>query len=272
MGWVWFRTPFLLYVCSSMALAFNALVLLPLAFGLDVTTFHWNIHRPCGISGGSCEAAANGAMSSMVGEVGAHLVGAVELGNAGIGGFASSGIQCDHISVLAGGGWHIVKSGGACMEGNVKGLAVALMTPPSAVRGCPEICVFAVHVPHDGGGLARNAISSVCGNAAQHCAIGMGDWNNPNIYGIWSGLVGGSPVLVHPNEKTCCYNNFAFAYDHTATNIAGATGYTKKIWGPQLTRFPSYDEHKPCSVSLRLPSLSDEDGDLVPSSNTTILL
>merc|ERR1712091_90595 len=80
----------------------------------------------------------------------------------------------------------------------------------------------------------------------------MADWNTDNIDSTWGALFGGGPTLVDPYDITCCYPDYSYKFDHTATNIQGAysTGHT--VYDPQLTEFPSQYEHKPVSVQLRV--------------------
>merc|ERR1712230_284023 len=84
----------------------------------------------------------------------------------------------------------------------------------------------------------------------------MGDWNTDNVGSTWGALFGGSTTVVEPQEKTCCYKDpdFVYAFDHTATNIQGATTAGHTVFDPQLTSFSDdYDEHKAVSVKLRAP-------------------
>jgi len=226
---------------------------------VDATTLHWNAHRPCATDQASCIGAAQSRLGAMAGEVGAQIVGAVELKDAivALPGWQSTGMQCDNSAVMVAPGWAIVKSGGYCMNGDAaKGFAVALVTPPQQVAGCQSLCVMMGHVPHDGVSSGGSKIAEVCGDARTSCMIGMGDWNTEDISSRWAALVGGAAALVEPHEKTCCYNKFVYAFDHTATNIAGAYSAGKTVYPPQLTSFPSYNEHMPTSVKLRLPGVS----------------
>lgn len=228
---------------------------------LAATTLHWNIHRPCGTDDGPCIAAAQKRLGEMAQEVGAQLVGAVELKNAvqALPGWQSSGMQCDNSAIMVAPGWSVRNSGGFCMNGDsAKGFAVALVQPPQPVQGCSSLCIFMGHVPHGSGTsiTGHSEIANVCGGAVGACTIAMGDWNAEDISTRWRSLIGGSPALVEPHDKTCCLGSpgYIFAYDHTATNIAGAYSAGKTVYGPQLTSFADYDEHKPTSVQLRLPT------------------
>ena len=89
--------------------------------------------------------------------------------------------------------------------------------------------------------------------------IAMGDWNRKSISDVWGALIGGSPGLVEPVARTCCYPAFLLAFDHTATNIDGAHSTGTEVYKAQLTRFPSNDEHKPVSVFLQLPAANNND-------------
>lgn len=225
---------------------------------LSATTLHWNSHRPCATSRGDCVAAAQKRLGEMAGEVGASIVGAVELkdGYKALPNWQSSGQQCDNSVVMVAPGWSITNSGGHCMGGDGnKGFAVALVTPPEQVAGCSALCVAMGHVPHPGHQIdGHDEIASVCGGAEQNCMIMMADWNIDDVSSPWGTLVGGSPVLNEPQELTCCYNTWCCRYDHTVTNIQGAYSEGYKVYDPQLTQFPSGDEHKPTSVQLMLPT------------------
>lgn len=194
----------------------------------------------------------------MANEVGAAIVGAVELkdGYKALPGWQSSGQQCDNSVVMVAPGWSVANSGGHCMGGDkAKGFAVALVNPPEQVAGCSALCVLMGHVPHPGNPIdGHDVISSVCGGSEQQCMIAMADWNTDSVGSAWSTLVGGSPVLSEPHDKTCCYNSFSYAFDHTVTNIPNAYSAGKTVYDPQLTSFPSANEHKPTSVQLMLPT------------------
>jgi len=229
---------------------------------VDVTTLHWNIHRPCGTDDSGCISAAKQRLAEMASEVGAKVVGAVELKDAvaALPGWQNTGMQCDNSAVMVAPGWSISKSSGHCMNGqSAKGFAVALVTPAEQVQGCPALCIIMGHVPHGSGGISGHSeIVSVCGDAVvSSCSIMMGDWNAEDVSSIWSSLIGGSTTLVEPHEKTCCWHpdpEYKYQYDHTATNIQGATSAGKTVYDPQLTSFSSNSyEHKPVSVQLRLP-------------------
>merc|ERR1712146_176105 len=109
-----------------------------------------------------------------------------------------------------------------------KGYAVALVKPPRNVKDCPKLCVLMGHVPHLYPGpwhkvsniSGTETITDVCGDLKASCFIGMGDWNAENVSIPFAMLVGGTPTVVAPHEKTCCYdNNFTLKFDHTVTNI-----------------------------------------------------
>ena len=116
------------------------------------------------------------------------------------------------------------------------------------------------HIPHPGAAISgADEISKVCGSAKERCMIAMGDWNRKSVSDVWSALIGGTPRLVEPVARTCCYPAFLFAFDHTATNIDGAHSAGTNVYGAQLTRFPSGDEHKPVSVFLQLPTTNNNN-------------
>merc|ERR1712228_1034955 len=110
-------------------------------------------------------------LAALANEVGAKVVGTVELKNApdALPGWQSTGVQCDNSAVMVAPGWSIANSGGHCMNGDsAKGFAVALVTPPEQVQGCSALCILMGHVPHGSGGgtSGHSKISSVCGDAA----------------------------------------------------------------------------------------------------------
>lgn len=237
---------------------------------MDVTTLHWNIHRPCGTSDSGCIAAAKQRLGQMASEVGAKVVGAVELKDAvaALLGWQNTGMQCDNSAVMVAPGWSISKSGGFCMNGDSsKGFAVALVTPAEQVQGCPALCILMGHVPHGSGQVSGHSkIVEVCGDSVvKSCSIMMGDWNADDVSSRWNSLIGGSTTLVEPHEKTCCWHpdpEYRYKYDHTVTNIQGATSSGKTVYDPQLTKFSSNSyEHKPTSVQLRLPGGSSVTSD-----------
>lgn len=228
---------------------------------VDATSLHWNAHRPCATSEPPCVALAQERLGAMAHEVGAMIVGAVELADSikALPGWDNTGMQCDHSAVMVNSpaGWHIEKSGGGCMNGDdVKGFAVALVVPPQAVQGCSKLCVFMGHVPHGGVQSGAGEIENVCGSYYRSsCAIAMADWNSPTPQHRFEELFGDYPTFWEPkHDLTCCYHTFEFAFDHCVSNIKGAYDDGSKIFQPQLTRFSyDYDEHKPTSVKLRLP-------------------
>lgn len=235
---------------------------------VDVTTLHWNVHRPCGTDNSNCISLAQQRLGQIASEVGAKVVGVVELKNAvdALPGWQSTGMQCDNSAVMVAPGWSISKSGGYCMnQDSAKGFAVALVTPDEPVYGCPALCIIMGHVPHSSGSAisGHSEIASVCGDAVGSCSIMMGDWNAEDIGSRWNSLIGGSTTLVEPHDITCCYPDYKYRFDHTATNIQGAISTGKTVYDPQLTRFPSYNEHKPTSVQLRLPGLSSASPEFI---------
>jgi len=223
----------------------------------DLTTLHWNIHRPCGTDNSACIAKAKERVAALANEVGAKIVGTVELKDAcdALPGWSCSGVQCDNSAVMVAPGWNIINSGGHCMNGDkAKGFAVALVQPAEQVPGCSNLCIVMGHVPHGSGGGTdgHDEIASVCGDAQGSCSIMMADWNTDNVDSTWGSLFGGSPTVVDPQDITCCYPDYSYKFDHTATNIQGAYSAGHTTYDPQLTEFPSQYEHKPVSVQLRV--------------------
>jgi len=230
----------------------------------DATTLHWNSHRPCATQDPACIAKARQSLAHMVREVGAKIVGTVELHHAAkaLPGWQSTGEQWDWATVMVAEGWQISKSGGWAMGGDkAKGFAVAVVEPPERVQSCPSLCVFMGHIPHPGQKLdGHYEIDRVCGALKHGCMIAMADWNRGDISDVWKTLMHDAPTLVEPHDKTCCYNDgFHNRFDHTSTNIAGSYSAGNTVFDPQLTQFPSWCEHKPTSVHLRLPSGSQMD-------------
>lgn len=193
------------------------------AVWVNATTLHWNSHRPCATENTQCVKTAQQRLGEMAKQVGAKIVGAVELkdGHLALPGWQSSGQQCDNSTAMVAPGWRITKSGGFCMGGDVnKGFAVALVVPPEAVEGCPDLCVLMGHFPHPGHNVTgREEITRVCGAVMDRCMVGMGDWNAADPSPSWATLIGGKPALVAPRSNTCCYPFTVFSYDHTVTNI-----------------------------------------------------
>lgn len=238
---------------------------------LDATTLHWNSHRPCATDQSSCISQAQQSLGRLVQKAGAKIVGTVELHDAykALPGWQTTGEQWDWATIMVAKGWHISKSGGWAMGGDkAKGFAVALVVPPQQVKGCSQLCVFMGHVPHPGNKVdGHDEIDKICGGLKHGCMIAMGDWNRADIRDVWKVLMHDAPKLVEPEDKTCCYNDgFSNRYDHTSTNIAGSYSAGKTVFDPQLTNFPSWCEHKPTSVQLKLPVEHSAESGSSPSA------
>jgi len=125
-------------------------------------------------------------------------------------------------------------------------------------HGCPNLCVVGVHAPHSRITVGGDVVRAVCGEAAQRCAVAMGDWNVPagGVQRRWEELVGGAPALVGPNERTCCFPEWQHygLFDHMASNVPGASleGYTVHPY--QILEEHPWEQHRPVSVRLSLPS------------------
>jgi len=171
-------------------------------------------------------------------------------------GWSSTGAQCDDSAVMVAPGWNITRSGGHCMnDKGSKGFAVALVSPPVPVKGCPGLCILMGHLPGDmkNDTSSHDTVSGVCGGAEAKCMIAIGDWNKEDIAEHWNTLVGGSTTLVEPDERTCCHPVTGFKFDHTATNIEDARSDGHTIFDYQLGKCRVELEHKPVSLMLRLP-------------------
>jgi hypothetical protein len=115
-------------------------------------------------------------------------------------------------------------------------------------------------MPHGTPTQGNDVVQIVCGDVAQTCTVAFGDWNMPGdaLGAEWSALIGSSQTtLVAPTfENTCCYNCGDGAMDHLATNIAGASASTTKVYDYPITEESPIEEHNPVFVDLLLPSSS----------------
>merc|ERR1712060_119258 len=130
-----------------------------------------------------------------------------------IGGWAQVNGPCraggggDSVALAFRPGWRVQHSGGGCLrhDSDTRAFAVARVAPPQPVKGCPSLCVLAIHAPHTSITRGHGVVASVCGGAAAHCAVAMGDWNTPagSVGHLWGPLIGGvGPTLSFPNERT----------------------------------------------------------------------
>ena len=231
-------------------------------------TFHWNVHWQCGQhSGGdeACRLAAVEKFGELVRESGAQIATGIELNGASsaLSGWSTSSEYEDAVSVMVAQGWTVHKKGGGQIQSGsgARGVAVMLVTPPHAILGCPQLCVLGVHPGHSHITGGKSIVDGVCGSAADHCAIAMGDWNTGagevrgHSFSSWSRLIGGTPSVIAPDSQTCCHPKTCCNFDHAGTNIQGSTEGAVKVWGYQLTdRFSMKEEHMPVSVHINLPA------------------
>jgi len=170
----------------------------------------------------------------------------------------------DTTALAFGPGWRVDKSGAGCR-------AVALVEPPSPIQDCPKLCVLGVHAPHQAITQGNELVVSVCGAAAKTCSIAMGDWNidASNVGKRWTELIGKPvPEAVVPDSKTCCWPESKYGVDfpydlrldHVATNVQGAHHVSHQVHDYQHTNLTPWDQHKPVSAHLELPSAPSAEG------------
>jgi len=158
-------------------------------------------------------------------------------------------------------GWRVEKSDGGCLrtDCDTRAFAVARVAPPRPIRGCRHLCVVAIHAPHSFINNGRSKVQQVCGDAVEHCAVAMGDWNVParHVHRLWAQLIGGArPHSVGPNERTCCFPEAHHygVFDHLATNIPGATRTGHQVHPYQLLAENPVKQHRAVAAHLSLPS------------------
>jgi len=157
-------------------------------------------------------------------------------------------------------GWRVEDSDGGCLrtDYDTRAFAVARVTPPRPVMGCPHLCVVAIHAPHSYINAGKDKVSKVCGKAVERCTVAMGDWNVParHVHRLWSQLIGGAaPHSIHPDERTCCFpeSHHYGIFDHLATNIQGAKHIGHKIHPYQLLGENPVKQHRAVAARLALP-------------------
>lgn len=226
-----------------------------------LTTFHWNVHWQCGVMawGGSqsCNSQALGTAEQLAKSKGADVIALIEVQNAHIFGYAKGCESPDYVSLFFKEGWTIenVACGtmNAGMHQGSRGLSVALVTPPNTMGPCTQICFAAVHAPHYAIVTGIDYIRQGCGNVQSECMVAMGDWNaaGGEAYAQFKRLVGYDADLVEPNVATCCDQASCTTcqFDHTITNIPGATLVTDFVWD-YIHLAKVDEEHKPVSVTL----------------------
>merc|ERR1719401_1646625 len=245
------------------------------AGGVSMSTFFWNVHWQCSVaargSSGACRARAAQRFAELA--QGADVVASVELSNGmsdpiglipgwtQVNGPCARGNGGDSVALAFAPGWQVESSGGGCLrhDWDTRAFAVAKVTPPAAVQGCPSLCVVAIHAPHSSITQGRDVVAGVCGAAAEGCAVAMGDWNAPahKIGRLWSPLIGGAPpTLAYPNERTCCWpeSQHYGVFDHVATNIGGSAAEGFVVHPYQITEERPWQQHRPVSARLLLPA------------------
>lgn len=215
----------------------------------------------------NCRKAAVAKFGDLVRQSGAQIAAGIEIQGASsaLNGWSSSGEYEDAVSVMVAPGWTVhQKGGGQITSGSYKvarGVAVMLVTPPHAIAGCPQLCVLGVHPgpSHMAGG--KSIVEGICGDAANNCAIAMGDWNvgasdvRGGASNSWSNLIGGSPSVLWPDSHTCCNPQTSYNFDHAGTNVQGASLGGSNVWPYQLTdKFSMKEEHMPVSVQINFPA------------------
>jgi len=244
---------------------------------LSLKAFFWNVHWQCSVaargSSQSCRERAAQRFRQLAGEAGAAVVASVELsygmsqpmplmpGWAQANGPCPRGDGGDSVALAFAQGWQVEATGGGCLrqDWGTRAFAVARVVPPAPVKGCPKLCFVAIHAPHSWINAGHDIVSGVCGDAVQHCAVAMGDWNvnDGQVPTRWLELVGGNaPGVIVPNERTCCWPEWQHYgwYDHIATNIPGAWSEGHTVHDYQITEENPWAQHKPVSVQLALPT------------------
>jgi len=247
---------------------------------LYVPTFFWNVHWQCSLglqgSGADCKRKAGDRFVQLARAAKAQIVVSIELSDGesqpvsliglGLAGWSQVNGPCrnghgDSAALAFSPGWRVEASGGGCLrlDSDGRAFAVARVTPPSPVQGCPSLCVLAVHSPHTAITSGGTVVSRVCGAAAASCTVAMGDWNAPadRIGPLWAALIGGAaPTLTAPNERTCCFpaSEFQGVFDHVSTNVAGAGAESYVVHPNQITEENPLEQHNPVQVHLLLPA------------------
>mmetsp|Transcript_42658 Transcript_42658/g.91503 ORF Transcript_42658/g.91503 Transcript_42658/m.91503 type:complete len:382 (+) Transcript_42658:194-1339(+) len=247
----------------------------------SVTAFFWNVHWQCSNAARgakwTCKDKAKSKFVELAKQEQASIVGSVELSHGmstpvqlndagGLEGWTQINGPCkwgdhgDSAALAFAPGWEVQDSHGGCLrwDADTRAFAVAKVKPPTEVRGCPLLCVIAVHAPHSSINRGGDDVSRVCGDAREQCTIAFGDWNKPayDIYGLWSSLVGGTaPHFSVPNERSCCFpeSDHYGIFDHLATNIPNAAHDSWNLFPYQILEENPVQEHRPLAVKIHLP-------------------
>jgi len=252
---------------------------------VHLSTFFWNVHWECSMAARgashSCKRNIGRRFAELARESRAEIVAAIELSDTSsqpaslvdfglsgwtqVNGPCASGDGGDAAALAFAPEWVVQSSGGGCLrhDWDTRAFAVARVVPPRAVEGCPSLCVVAIHAPHQSITRGHDVVKSVCGDAAERCAVAMGDWNVPGngVPALWEALIGGQrPGSPEPDQRSCCWPESSHygVFDHLATNIIGARHDGNTVHPYQLLEENPVKQHRAVSAKLLLPG----DGDL----------
>jgi hypothetical protein len=247
---------------------------------VPLSTFFWNVHWECSMAArgasDACKHRVGRRFASLAHAAGAEVVASIELSDgsskpASLPGFGlkgwtqvdgpcAHGFRGDSAALAFAPGWQVQKSGGGCLrhDSDTRAFAVARVVPPKPVKGCPTLCVVAIHAPHASITKGKETVWKVCGSSAQGCAVAMGDWNvaAERVGSLWSKIIGGAlPPVALPNERTCCFpeSHHYGVFDHIATNIKGAVHDTQTVHPYQVLEENPVKQHKAVAARLLLP-------------------
>jgi len=248
---------------------------------VPLSAFFWNVHWECsmGARGASkdCKSHIGRRFRELATASQADVVTSIELADSasrptrlkrfGFDGWTQVDGPCkksrfngDAAALALAPGWTVQGSAGGCLrrDSDSRAFAVARVRPPTAVKGCPSLCVVALHAPHQAIDHGKELVRDVCGSLVDNCTVAMGDWNAPaeDIGSLWEQLIGGNvPVEAKPNERTCCWpeSHHYGIFDHLATNIPGAIHDNHTVHPYQLLHLSPMKQHKAVSARLLLP-------------------
>lgn len=263
----------------------NELKTAPLLPGgaVKLSAFFWNVHWECSAAArgatGNCKQRIGERFAELAKEADADVVASIELADSasqpaeiskyGLPGWKQVDGPCnvgqggDTAALAFAPGWEVEKGGGGCLrtDYDTRAFAVARVKPPSPVRGCPRLCVVAIHAPHTSINAGKDIVQDVCGAAADACGVAMGDWNIPasGVAGLWRALIGGTPPsLAVPDQRTCCWpeSDHYGIFDHIATSIDGAEHVSQTVHPYQLLEEKPMKQHRAVSALLHLPGVA----------------
>lgn len=247
---------------------------------LPLRTFFWNVHWECSLAAhgakGTCKRRIGRRFAELARAAQADVVASVELsegssrpsslvgfGLAGwtqVDGPCAHGSRGDAAALAFSPRWRVEGSDGGCLrtDSDTRAFAVARVVPPRPVRGCPRLCIVALHAPHSSITAGHDKVRRVCGDAVEQCVVAMGDWNVParHVHRLWSQLIGGkAPHAVGPDVRTCCYpeSQHYGVFDHLATNIPGAAEAGHRVHPYQLLAENPVKQHRAVAARLSLP-------------------